>query len=301
MALTVPQLFSSILLLPLLFPLLCQANLPDTKGEKPSSPFQFLKLLNGSKKGDKVKGLQQIKKYLEHFGYLSYDPHLPYQNHANDDKFDNLLESAIKLYQLNFHLNVTGTLDSNTVSTMMTPRCGMPDIINGTNLMQLGSYYSFFPGELKWPPSKYHLTFAFKSGTRNDAFHSIRQAFSKWAQVSRFTFSQVEDVWNADLKISFESYNHGDGNNFDGPGGILAHSYAPTDGRLHFDASERWAAGRAPGAFDIGTVGLHEIGHLLGLGHSNVGAAIMWPSVGAETIKGLNEDDIQGLKALYHF
>ncbi|KAH7568515.1 hypothetical protein JRO89_XS06G0009200 [Xanthoceras sorbifolium] len=101
---------------------LCLAHSFD--GQQVSSQFEFIKNLQGYKKGDKVEGIKDLKKYLERFGYLNPNP-------SFDDQFDDILESAIKTYQLNFNLNTTGTLDPQTVSTMMMPRCGMPDIING--------------------------------------------------------------------------------------------------------------------------------------------------------------------------
>ncbi|XWS55370.1 hypothetical protein CRYUN_Cryun10bG0168600 [Craigia yunnanensis] len=52
---------------------------------------------------------------------------------------------------------------------------------------------------------------------------------------------------------------------FDGLKGVLAHSFASTDGRFHYDGAENWVVAAKDDAFDLGTVALHEIGHLLGL------------------------------------
>uniref|UniRef100_A0A7N0VA61 Peptidoglycan binding-like domain-containing protein n=1 Tax=Kalanchoe fedtschenkoi TaxID=63787 RepID=A0A7N0VA61_KALFE len=90
---------------------------PETR-----SPFDFLGPLKGWHKGDRVKGLGNLKKYLEHFGYLHY----PSDPNTSDD-FDDLLEHALKTYQANYQLNVTGTLDDDTLSYMMRSRCGVPD------------------------------------------------------------------------------------------------------------------------------------------------------------------------------
>lgn len=116
---------------------------------------------------------------------------------------------------------------------------------------------------------------------------SIAQAFEKWAAVTHFTFVNIQDYTSADITLSFQSFDHGDGSPFDGVGGILAHAFAPTNRRLHFDASENWVVGAVPGAFDIGSVGLHEIGHILGLGHSTREEAIMYPIIGPGGTKDL--------------
>ena len=52
------------------------------------------------------------------------------KTHANDDDF---LESAIKTYQLNYHLKATGTLDAKTVTKIISLRCAVADIINATS------------------------------------------------------------------------------------------------------------------------------------------------------------------------
>ncbi|KAM5581537.1 metalloendoproteinase 3-MMP-like [Rosa sericea] len=291
----------TLLFLLALFSFLCNATAN-------SSPFEFLEHLKGCHKGDKVKGINDLKKYLQKFGYLNYENH----RHSDDDDFDELLEEAVKTYQLNFHLKSTGTLDDKTISTMMMPRCGVPDIINGTTSMRSAQikrqhraihttvHYSFPDGNLKWPSSKYHLTYGFLAGTPSEAPGAVAQAFSTWAKNTHFKFSKAQNYQSADLKVSFHKGDHGDGDSFDGPGGQLAHAAYPTEGTLHYDADETWSVGAKPGAIDIESVGLHEIGHLLGLGHSSVEEAIMYPTIPEGVAhKSLHEDDIQGIKALY--
>ncbi|CAM8943618.1 unnamed protein product [Rhodiola kirilowii] len=296
-------IFSVLVAFLIILPILTQA-----------SPFDFVKKLKGCKKGRKVKGTNGLKKYLQHFGYLNY-PNAT-NSHANDDDFDDLLEHALKTYQANYNLNTTGTLDDDTISAMLRPRCGNPDIVNGTNWMQSGKHehdhdkgphnsmfhqvehFSFFPGSPKWPRAKTHLTYGFHSNVPTIARTAIANAFRKWDAATRFSFSQTSFV-RADLTIAFGRRAHGDNSPFDGRGGTLAHAYAPTNGRFHYDADELWSIGPLPGRFDVATVALHEIGHLLGLGHSSVQNAIMFPSIAANTVKGLAADDINGIRALY--
>ncbi|XP_047326762.1 metalloendoproteinase 4-MMP-like [Impatiens glandulifera] len=84
--------------------------------------------------------------------------------------------------------------------------------------------------------------------------------------------------------------------------GALAYSFYPPDGELHFNARIPWVNGAEPGKMDIETVALHELGHVLGLYHSNVPSAVMWPtSEPGVTKRNLHDDDIAGIKALYNF
>lgn len=278
-----------------------------------ASPFGFIQNLQGCKLGDQVQGIHMLKKYLEQFGYVSH-PMNQFRSTDDDDYFDSLLQSAIKSYQNMHHLKPTGNLDPETVSEMMKPRCGVADIIRRTSRMQYSSkkmddhshgslhavaHYDFFPGSPRWPASDTHLTYAFLHGTPDEAKEPVSQAFKKWASATSFRFSRTEDLGKANLTINFNRFFHGDGNPFDGPGGTIAHAYAPTDGRLHYDADERWAVGAVVGALDVETVALHEIGHLLGLGHSSIKEAIMFPTISAGVTKDLHQDDIEGIKALY--
>lgn len=64
-----------------------------------------------------------------------------------------------------------------------------------------------------------------------------------WSDVSTLTFEE-SSATNADFLIDFAEGEHGDGNPFDGPNGVLAHAYFPTTnpigGDAHFDDSEQY-------------------------------------------------------------
>ncbi|KAH7854867.1 hypothetical protein Vadar_018574 [Vaccinium darrowii] len=219
--------------------------------EKPSS-FESIKHLEGCQKGYTVKGLQQLKAYLEAFGYLDYSHN---QTHAKNDHFDDSMEAAS--HKRTKHTN-------NTVAD-----------------------YVLFPGNLQWPPTKYQLTYGFPPGTHSDAISVVARAFNTWSSQTQFTFSQSQDFESADLKIGFCRGDHGDGFPFQPNNGVLAHSFAPTDGRFHFNGDYSFSDGPVAGSFDLETVALHEIGHLLGLMHSQVQDAIMWPTIPPVTTKAL--------------
>ncbi|GAV78503.1 Peptidase_M10 domain-containing protein/PG_binding_1 domain-containing protein [Cephalotus follicularis] len=280
--------------------------------EKNPSPFGFLQSLIGHKRGDRVKGIQYLKKNLQQFGYLNHTQIS--SNGEEADLFDENIESAIKTYQINFNLQSSGILDTETVSTMSQPRCGVADIVNGNTRMRAGhemhhhgnsnnshALYAFFPGKPRWPFWPRTLRYQFKNGTRGDAIKPVQNGFARWGGFIPFQFEPQPPYQRApaDFHISFETGDHGDGHPFDGPGGKLAHSFPPRDGRLHFDASEKWSVGAVADSIDIGTVALHEIGHLLGLEHSSVKEAIMYPVITRGRTKDLANDDIQGIKALY--
>lgn len=299
MAPQVTQLFLCLFLIFFLVPSnICLMEIEEINRVK-LSPFEFLKNLQGNKKGDHVKELHHLQKYLNQFGYL--------ESLDENDEFDDDLEFAIITYQLNYNLNITGVIDFETVSKMSIPRCGMPDIINGTNNMyhhgsnpfHIVSHYSFFKNFPKWP--KTLLTYGFKPGFPIEFMPAIGLAFYKWAGATNFEFlpTFIGDQ-NADLHIAFVSGDHGDNAPFDGPGGVLAHASPPTFGQFHLDATEPWSIGAAPEKIDMISVAMHEIGHLLGLEHSKVEAAVMYPYIGHGVDKTtLNEDDIAGIRALY--
>ena len=108
-----------------------------------------------------------------------------------------------------------------------------------------------------------------------------------------------------DIEIRFARRYHKDDFPFDGRNGVLAHAFGPTSqfggigGDVHFDDDEQWASDDDRGTSLLQTA-VHEIGHSLGLSHSNVKQAIMYAfmtnSVSNRNFK-LHSDDVAGIQA----
>ncbi|KAK7407296.1 hypothetical protein VNO78_09094 [Psophocarpus tetragonolobus] len=251
------------------------------------SPYKFTACCPGQN----YKGLSNVKYYFHQLGYISDT--LP---STFDDNFDDTLVSAIKTYQMNYNLKVTGKLDHDTLQQLTTPRCGVPDITKTNTTM------------MRWAEGTTHLTYAFSPewSLHNTFKSAFARAFSKWALVVNIAFDEATSYETANIKIAFRRRNHGDHYPFDGPLGTWAHAFAPPDGTCHFDGDEYWVASgdvtRSPvaRAVDLESVAMHEIGHLLGLPHSWDHTAIMYAYLNPRTRKvDLANDDIQGIRHLY--
>ncbi|EDO38641.1 predicted protein, partial [Nematostella vectensis] len=202
------------------------------------------------------------QKYLNQFHYIS-----PSRSGNHDVK------TALEKFQSFAGLPVTGEIDAATIAQMKMPRCGMPDVDDdGLRIRR------------KW--NMKHLTYHISYG--QDLSRSVQDR----------VFAKALDYW---------AQSHGGPHDpmctcvhpFDGPGNTLAHAFYPSDGVVHFDEDEDFTDGTSEG-MNLLWVATHEFGHSLGLRHTDVQDAVMFPYyTGYEPGFDLKADDIAGIRALY--
>ncbi|MES1258133.1 MAG: matrixin family metalloprotease, partial [Acidobacteriota bacterium] len=151
-----------------------------------------------------------------------------------------------------------------------------------------------------------HLGYAFGSITPKVPASTVKsevvRALTEWSRYTNVIFQPAANSSSPrTVLVKFVSGYHGDAWPFDGPGGILAHTFYPVPvnteslaGDMHLDADENWHAG---GDIDIYSVALHEAGHPIGLSHSDKPGDVMYPYYRSRA--SLSANDIGAAQTLY--
>ncbi|EHB12881.1 Matrilysin [Heterocephalus glaber] len=226
---------------------------------------------------------EQAQDYLQRFYFLD-----------SKTKDANSFKDKLKVMQKFFHLPLTGKLSSYIIEIMQKPRCGVPDV----------AAYSLFTNKPKWTSNV--ITYRIISYTsdlpRIKVDEIVAKALSLWSKEIPLSFRRIR-FGTADIEIGFARGAHGDFNPFDGPGNILAHAFPPgpgLGGDVHFDKDEYWTDGSSLGNNFL-YAATHELGHSLGLSHSNNPNAVMYPTYEIADFQSfkLARDDVESIQELY--
>ena len=179
-----------------------------------------------------------------------------------------------------------GALTTNGATTQSIPTYG-----NGWDGPGLGSATVY-----------YYYTNVSSQLNAASAKAEIARAMAQWSAVVKVTWAPGASASATQtVNILWATYAHGDAYPFDGPGGMLAHTFYPANpnpepiaGDMHLDDSESWNIGKN---IDLFSVTLHELGHALGLGHSDNPNDVMYPYYKMNS--GLQAGDIAAIQTLY--
>jgi predicted Zn-dependent protease len=136
--------------------------------------------------------------------------------------------------------------------------------------------------------------------------NAIISAAQTWAQYANVNFTVVADNGTPAGQGSFQQGDPGMGDirfgGYEYATSYLGEGFMPPPvnnysiaGDIDFNTAKTWNNGYT---YDLQTVALHEIGHALGLGHSTVSSAVMWPCYNGVK-RSLTADDIAGVQAIY--
>jgi hypothetical protein len=149
------------------------------------------------------------------------------------------------------------------------------------------------------------------AGSPAQQIAAIQAAADEWLLSGQANFQFNYQGTSSQNTVAFDNtnvvfYSDTDGN------GALAVCYWWTSGGQHdnfdiefFDRDGTWdfdwSVNPVGNQFDIQSVATHELGHAVGLGHSNQAGAVMYPSImaGSTANRTLHADDIAGCQAIY--
>ncbi|XP_050673692.1 72 kDa type IV collagenase-like [Leptidea sinapis] len=226
-------------------------------------------------------------KYLTNFGYLSRRS-LSYSNGITYVD-DNSLKNSLERFQRYTRISTTGMLDDSTKNMMKLNRCVDPDVSRrrSKRFVKIGNW------------RKKHITYKITQYSSNLSKREVDSliflAFSVWAEHGDFTFTNRPNG-RSDIEIRFENIEPQDESR-------ITFGNAKNQRRasiITLNDAVSWSQDYRTGEPNLFQTAAHEIGHILGLGHTDVTGAMMYPIYDlGQKLFSLHDDDIQGIKDIY--
>ncbi|XP_045508388.1 72 kDa type IV collagenase-like [Colias croceus] len=232
---------------------------------------------------------KQYARYLVDFGYLSRKSLSCSNGHCNVD--DSTFANSLRSFQNYAKTSATGMLDSSTKYLMSLSRCEGKDILRGRRRSKR------YTTNGHWP--KKHITYKItqysSTMSKQEVDSLIFLGFSVWSEPSGITFTK-KDSGRTDIEIRF-------GNLPAKPDNRIAFGNTKTKHQasvITLNDDIPWTQDFTRGEPNLFQTVSHEIGHVIGMGHTDVTGAMMYPiyDLGIK-IFSLHEDDIQGIRDNY--
>ncbi|KAJ4943650.1 hypothetical protein JOQ06_006148 [Pogonophryne albipinna] len=273
--------------------------------------LELLVLMTTAASGLRAGDFSGALVYLKKYGYLNAP--LPSEGRRPPPRE---MKAALRVFQKATQLQVSGRVDAATLRMMRNPRCGEEDSFRIHVSVILRIHVSVI---LRIHVSVIlrihvsvilrihvsvilrihvsvilrihvsvilrihviHVSVILRIHVSGKTRQAISTAFRYWSDVSPLKFRETQ-TGRADIKISFHRKDK-----------------SCPSGKVHFDSDEVWTEGKSSGS-NLRIVAAHEVGHALGLGHSQHYSAVMGPVYsGYRAHFKLHPDDIQGIQALY--
>jgi peptidoglycan hydrolase-like protein with peptidoglycan-binding domain len=252
---------------------------PDADGEASDYRDLLLPLEHDLVKGSREPAVRAVHAYLRRYGYFPnatladgfplWRPVVDVEP-AEEERFDEQTELAVRAFQRNLGLPVTGMLDEATRDVMKQSRCGVPD---GVEELDPSNKYALHANTWTIDPVTYRVINGHGPYTASQLNNATDNAVGPW----HFPTLEKRTSGSVDIRVQFSAQN-ATGQPF-GPA-VTGTGYSPPDGDIYLNSNLVWAINVGdPNAYGFPRAVQHYVGHAMGILHSALSSSVMYPTI----------------------